>query len=738
MKLNKFIRPVLALVTKPTAILLPIMLFFAGWWFALPPADHQHDHAAQADHSAAADPLWTCSMHPQIRQPNAGLCPICNMDLIPLTDSGQTSGLRELGISAEAAALLDIRVSPVVQAPADVSVKMFGKIDFDERSIVTTTARVAGRLDRLFADFTGTTVSRGDAIAEIYSPELVVAQHTLIRAFHDWKNARANDRAHRLSMLESAREKMRLLNLSEAQIKQIENQDEPTDHITLLAPQSGIIVDLMVKEGQYVKTGDPIFGIAQLDSVWLKMEAFESDLQWLRYAQNVTFTVDALPNKSFHGPIAFIDPQLDSQRRTVKVRVNVKNENFQLKPGMFATASVQTNVAADGRVLDADLAGKWISPMHPEIVKDEPGSCDICGMPLVRAEDYGFIAPDQPAENPLLIPASAVLRTGQRAVVYLRIADKPEPTFVGREIVLGPRAGDFFIVNHGLDLGELVVTHGAFKLDSELQIQAKPSMMNPNAGLDEQSANQAPSQLASQWSAVMRQYGKLISSADRDEGTFSSQLAAMADTINQLQTDQLTTDELALWEEFSMRLGNLLAELQKQPSRSSSIAQLRRQLEETRRFTGLSATAIMPAAADASWILPLQKSVSSYLTISQSLSQDQSPTSENTAALSQAVDQLPASPEKSAILAALGDFSQQSELAGQRATFKPLSESLVASIRKFAIDQLGELYLVHCPMADDNRGANWLSAQPIVENPYFGSGMFACGSVTDTLSTPAK
>jgi len=132
MKLSNIIKPLLFLAKKPVVILLPIALFFAGWWFALPSQDKDPDKSTSAESSQE----WTCSMHPQIRQPNFGLCPICNMDLIPLEAGNSDGGLREISMSDEASALLDIRVSPVVRAPAQMNVKLFGTIDYDERSIV--------------------------------------------------------------------------------------------------------------------------------------------------------------------------------------------------------------------------------------------------------------------------------------------------------------------------------------------------------------------------------------------------------------------------------------------------------------------------------------------------------------------------------------------------------------------------------------------------------------------------
>jgi Cu(I)/Ag(I) efflux system membrane fusion protein len=731
MKNNKILQALTFLIKKPGAILIPLILFFAGWWFALPSKKHDHEGTSKAENAE----VWTCSMHPQIRQPNPGLCPICNMDLIPLHIENGDGGLREITISNQAAALLDLRVSPVLRAPAQVNVKLFGKIDYDERTIVTTTARMSGRLDRLYADFTGTTVSKGDAIAEIYSPELYVAQQELIQAVQSVSSSSSPAvRSLRLNLLAAAREKLHLLELTEQQIAAIETQRKPSNQITLTAQQDGIIVKLNAKQGQYLKTGDPLFGIAKLSSVWLKMEAYESDLPWLRYAQKVSFTVEAIPGKTFYGRIAFIDPQLDPKRRIVKVRVNVDNKDLLLKPGMFANASAEANVALHGRVLSADLAGKWISPMHPEIVKDGPGECDICGMALVPAEEFGFIPSVQATENPILVPASAVLRTGKRAIVYIRIPEKTEPVFEGREIVLGPKTGDYFIVDHGLDAGELVVTQGAYKLDSELQIKARPSMMNPNAGLVERSTINAPQQILAQWPPVLRAYGELEQAIqNRHAEQADSHLSTMKSTLKSIQTDQLQTKELALWNEFSMRLNNTLAAINS-PNRAS-LRKIRHQMSETGRFTGLPWQAIPAAQVDPTWILPLQKTTAAYLQICQPLAEDQAkPASQAIPALLEAIAALPEDEDKGKLLSATQQLKQTTELKALREKLPAVSKHLISLIRKHGINQLGNLYVVHCPMADGAKGADWLSPIPKVQNPYFGSGMYSCGDVTDTLS----
>ncbi|MHC4656875.1 MAG: heavy metal-binding domain-containing protein, partial [Planctomycetota bacterium] len=154
------------------------------------------------------------------------------------------------------------------------------------------------------------------------------------------------------------------------------------------------------------------------------------------------------------------------------------NTEGKLKPEMFVRAVVRSRVAGGGKVMAPEMAGKWICPMHPAVVKTEAGNCNICGMDLVTTESLGYVV-DTPKQAPMVIPASAPLITGVRAVVYVQVPGAEKPTYEGREIVLGSRAGDYYIVKSGLAEGEIVVTNGNFKIDSALQIQAKPSMMNP-------------------------------------------------------------------------------------------------------------------------------------------------------------------------------------------------------------------------------------------------------------------
>lgn len=440
------------------------------------------EHTAHAGADAGAR-IWTCSMHPQIQLPKPGKCPICFMDLIPVEQgTGGDEGPRELAMTDAARKLAQIVTVPAERRYVTTEIRMVGKIEYNESLLRTVTARFPGRMDRLFVDYTGMSIRRGEHLVEIYSPELLAAQQELVQAVHAYNRAQGKgttvETTARLT-LEAAREKLRLWELKPEQIRDIESKGITSDRLTVYSPITGIVMRKHVREGDYVKTGAPLYSIADLSELWLLLDAYESDLTWLRYGQQVEFTTEAYPGVTFNGTIAFIDPILNAKTRTVKIRVNVANSDGRLKPEMFVRAVVKADIAAGGRVMDASLAGKWICPMHPEVVADKAGQCTICGMPLVTTESLGYVPAMADTSAPLAIPATAPLITGERAVVYVELPDRERPTFEGREVVLGPRAGDYYVVTSGLQEGEKVVVNGAFKIDSELQLRGKYSMMNP-------------------------------------------------------------------------------------------------------------------------------------------------------------------------------------------------------------------------------------------------------------------
>lgn len=477
-------------MNKPTPKLLLVAAvvfalvagLLAGRYLLAPGADSHAGHdnnvtaatTTVASGTAPAPTIWTCSMHPQIRQPSAGKCPICAMDLIPVEsgNAGADDGPRTLVMSESARALADIQTTRVERRFPEVTVRLVGQLDYDETRLRSLTARFPARIDELFVNYTGVAVAKGEHLARIYSPELIAAQRELLSARAADPDG-ANTRA--------ARDKLLLWDLLPAQIDAILARSDTADSFELLAPTGGVVVTKNINEGDYVNTGEPLFRIADLGELWLNLQSFESDLAKLRYGQEVTFTVEAWPGEIFTGRIAFLAPDVDRRTRTVPVRVTVANPDGRLKPGMFARGQVRVKLAGGNLIFAPDLAGKWISPMHPEIVKDGPGPCDVCGMALVPAESLGYRALS-PGEAPVVAPASALLRTGKRAVVYVKKPDTESPAFEGREVVLGAEADGGVIIVSGLAEGDEVVTHGAFKIDSSLQILAKPSMMNPEGG----------------------------------------------------------------------------------------------------------------------------------------------------------------------------------------------------------------------------------------------------------------
>jgi Cu(I)/Ag(I) efflux system membrane fusion protein len=441
---------------------------------------HADEGHVQEGKNEEAATIWTCSMHPQIRQEKPGKCPLCFMDLIPL-EEGDVGDL-QIQLSEAAAKLMEVETSPAERKYVTAEIRMAGKIDYDETRVKYITSWVSGRIDRLYVDYTGIEVRKGDHMVYLYSPQLLSAQAELLQAAKAAENVKP-DGSQLVSRsiqatLEAAREKLRLLGLKKEQIDNIEKTGDAVDHLTIYAPIGGVVIAKNVAEGAYVDTGTKIYQIADLSQLWVKLDAYESDMMWIRYGQEVEFTTEAYPGEVFKGRITFIDRVLNAETRTIKLRVNVDNPDGRLKPEMFVRAVVRSKLATAGRVMDEDLAGKWVCPMHPDIVKDGEGICDICEMPLEPSESLHAVQTESPNEPPLVIPASAPLLTGKRAVVYVKVPNTEKPTYEGREVVLGPRAGDHYIVKHGLRDGEVVVTNGSFKIDSEMQLRAMPSMMS--------------------------------------------------------------------------------------------------------------------------------------------------------------------------------------------------------------------------------------------------------------------
>jgi len=219
-----------------------------------------------------------------------------------------------------------------------------------------------------------------------------------------------------------------------------------------------------------------IYSIADLSQVWLVLEAYEQDLPWIVYGQELRFTVTSLPGQSFSARISYIDPLVNEAKRSITVRAVLDNSAGLLKPGMLAEAVLTASLNAEGKVVAKDVKGSWVCPMHPEEVSDHPGDCSICGMDLVPLEQISGTSAEH--SSALLIPSTSVLKTGKRALVYIQTVGDEGSIYMQKEVVLGPRVGEDYIVLSGLMEGEYVVSHGSFKIDSAMQIAGKQSMMS--------------------------------------------------------------------------------------------------------------------------------------------------------------------------------------------------------------------------------------------------------------------
>jgi Cu(I)/Ag(I) efflux system membrane fusion protein len=478
---------------------------------------------------APAKQVWTCSMHPQIRLGGPGDCPICEMPLIPADSaSGSGDGPPTLTLSDHALAMASVQTTPIQRRPLAREVRAVGKIEYNESALATITPRVDGYVERLFVNFTGIEINAGDHLAEVYSPELLVAQQELLIALQGGVDG---------PLVSTARTKLRLLGLTDAQVSDLVEHKRIVDHVTLFSPISGTVIEKSIVERAAFKAGDALYRIANLDSVWVYLEIYELELPWIRYGQQVRITAEALPGREFEGLVTFVQPVVNETTRTVRVPVHIENPGHALKPGMFVSATIFAALSADGRAAHTGVEGRYSCPMHPQILRDQAGPCPVCGMPLeqipgapahaaaeaatTQAADHSHATPpaaapryfcpmkcegvktyDQPGRCPVCnmrlepvardaatddpggdaasglisVPVSAVLDSGTRRIVYV---ERSPGTFESRQVTLGPRAGEFFPVLEGLQPGERVVTRGNFLIDSQFQVTGHPSLFYP-------------------------------------------------------------------------------------------------------------------------------------------------------------------------------------------------------------------------------------------------------------------
>lgn len=475
--LSRFITPVLVL---GVGILLIVSLGIAqkiGWISS---------GGSGSAVAGATDSVYTCPMHPQIRQNVPGNCPICGMPL-EIASSGGSAIQDKLAVKITPAArrLAQIEVSVVKAEEVFYEIETVGAIAVDESRQATISSYIDGRVERMFADYTGVQVALKDHLAVLYSPELYSAQVEYLQSRKALSQMSDKTmptvRRTQLSLVQNSKQKLSELGMTAEQIAEIEKTKEPKSRLTIYTPIEGTVLNKMVVEGQYVKAGDPIYRVADLKTVWLMMELFPEDVAQIRFGQEVEAEVQSLPGELFMGRVAFIDPIVNPQTRTVGVRVEFLNLQGKLRPGDYASATIRIPIGGEGKVYDAMLAGKWISPMHPQVIRDKPGVCPICGMDLVPTSQYGFSKTEVETPLSLVIPRSAVLMAGEDSVAYV---EKEEGVFEIRPLTLGTILKDSVVVLGGLKEGEKVAVAGNFLIDSQMQLEGKPSLIDVSRAVE--------------------------------------------------------------------------------------------------------------------------------------------------------------------------------------------------------------------------------------------------------------
>ena len=392
---------------------------FLGWLFFHSPVKTKvvQESAEHTDKTT----IWTCAMHPQIRMDKPGNCPICGMELIPLNqENNSTIDPDAIHLTKDAAQLANVITSVVTRQKPIKEIRLYGKVQADERLLQNQVAHLPGRIEKLMVNFTGEGVRKGQILAEIYSPELVTAQQELLEA------AKTKESQHEI--YEAAKEKLHLWKITDDQIENIEKSGVVENNFEVVSNTTGVVTARRVNTGDHVAQGNVLYDIADLSHVWIMFDAYESDLPFITVGDKLTFTVQALPGYNYTGNIIFIDPVLDPVTRVAKVRVEINNKEGKLKPEMFATGIVKANL-----------------------------------------EEY---------RNNFIIPRSAVLWTGKRSIVYVKQPGTDEPIFKIREVGLGPMLGNSYVITDGLNEGDEIVTQGTFSVDAAAQLEGKPSMMN--------------------------------------------------------------------------------------------------------------------------------------------------------------------------------------------------------------------------------------------------------------------
>ena len=405
-------------ILKMTGVLLAGLLL--GWIF------FGGNDAPKSVTEKTEATVWTCSMDPQIRMAEPGNCPLCGMALIPLENNHSEADPNALQMTETAMKLANIQTMVVGSKEASKELRLNGKVQIDERKLYAQSTHIPGRIEQLSINFTGEKVNRGQRLGMVYSPELVTAQEELLQAY--------SIRNSQPELFDAAKQKLRNWKIGDKSINRILSSGKPIQQFPISADVSGIVTAKKVELGDYVDRGMPLYEIADLSSVWILFDVYESDIPWVKVGDKVSYTIQSLPGETFEGTISFLDPMINPQTRVATARIEVKNATNKLKPEMFASGIVKNNINKTGT-------------------------------------------------KEIVIPKSAVMWTGERSIVYVKSTSENKVNFKLQEVMLGPSLGDAYVIKSGLENGEEIVINGTFTVDAAAQLAGKPSMMNSESNV---------------------------------------------------------------------------------------------------------------------------------------------------------------------------------------------------------------------------------------------------------------
>ena len=422
---------------------------------------HSHDYRPVFDEKGQID-YWTCAMHPSVRLDEPEKCPICGMDTTPvykkgisksggkdkenINDRSSSNDLENMQghdhsshgtsistrkskgkeassiftVSPERQQLIGVKTEPVQMRQIERDIRTVGIVELDETKIEHIHTKISGWIENVFVDYSGQSVKEGEPIFSIYSPDLVSTQEEYLLALKSKKILEDSEFPEIAeagkSLLNSSRRRLELWDISKSQINELERSGRVKENLVINSPITGIVMEKNVFENKHVNPEQTLYVIADHSTVWVQVDIYENEISLINLGDSAIMTLVSFPGEEFVGEVTFISPHIDQKTRTVKVRLEFENPDLKLLPEMYANVILK-----------------------------------------------------KPMGEKLTIPESSVLRTGKQDIVFV---SKGDGILQIRKVMLGQKAGGYYEVTKGLNVGEKVISRANFLIDSESKVQA--------------------------------------------------------------------------------------------------------------------------------------------------------------------------------------------------------------------------------------------------------------------------